>query len=114
MIGSAEAIMFFEGWDSLVATTITGVSAYVALVAILRLSGKRTLAKMNAFDLVVTVALGSTLSTVFVSRQVPLADGVLALRGCNRPRDRWNLQRDFADALSRQGRLEGIRLPQHP
>jgi uncharacterized membrane protein YcaP (DUF421 family) len=63
----------------MVATAVSGVTAYVALIAILRCSGKRTLAKMNAFDLVVTVALGSTLSTILVSRQVPLADGVLAL-----------------------------------
>jgi uncharacterized membrane protein YcaP (DUF421 family) len=75
----AEALMFFESWASLIATAITGVSAYVALIAMVRLSGKRTLAKMNAFDLIVTVALGSTLSTILVSRETPLADGVLAL-----------------------------------
>jgi uncharacterized membrane protein YcaP (DUF421 family) len=40
--------------------------------------GKRTLSKMNAFDLIVTVALGSTLATVLLNKSVPLADGVLA------------------------------------
>jgi uncharacterized membrane protein YcaP (DUF421 family) len=49
------------------------------LIVFLRISGKRTLSKMNAFDLVVTVALGSTLATVLLSRSVPLAEGVLAL-----------------------------------
>ena len=34
---------------------------------------------MNAFDLVVTVALGSTLATVLLSKSVALAEGVLAL-----------------------------------
>jgi len=71
--------MFFESWTSVGQTILTGVIAYVALVALLRITGKRTLAKMNAFDLVVTVALGSTLSTILVSRQVPLADGLVAL-----------------------------------
>lgn len=71
--------MFFESWTSLGQTILTGVIAYTVLVLTLRVSGKRTLAKMNAFDLVVTVALGSTLSTVLVSRQVPLADGIAAL-----------------------------------
>jgi uncharacterized membrane protein YcaP (DUF421 family) len=47
-------------------------------VALLRVTGKRTLAKMNAFDLVVTVALGSTLATVVLSKDVALAEGVLA------------------------------------
>ena len=45
----------------------------------LRLSGKRTLGKMNAFDLVVTVALGSTLATVILGKAVPLAEGLVAL-----------------------------------
>lgn len=71
--------MFFHSWTSLAQTVITGVLAYVALIVLLRTSGKRTLAKMNAFDLVVTVAIGSTLSTVLVSRDVPLANGVAAL-----------------------------------
>ncbi len=50
--------------------------AYAALV--LRVSGKRTLTKLNAFDLVVTVALGSTLATVLLSKDVALAEGSLA------------------------------------
>lgn len=70
--------MFFSGWDSLLRTLIVGVLAYVALVVFLRVSGKRTLSKMNAFDLVVTVALGSTLATVLLSKDVALAEGVLA------------------------------------
>ncbi len=55
-----------------------GVLAYIGLVFLLRISGKRTLSKMNAFDLVVTVALGSTLATVLLSKSVALAEGMLA------------------------------------
>jgi uncharacterized membrane protein YcaP (DUF421 family) len=54
------------------------VLAYVVLVVFLRLSGLRTLSKLNAFDLVVTVALGSTLATVLLTKDVALADGALA------------------------------------
>jgi uncharacterized membrane protein YcaP (DUF421 family) len=70
--------MFFDSWAGLLRTVVVGVLAYVALVAILRVSGKRTLSKMNAFDLVVTVALGSTLATILLSKSVALAEGVLA------------------------------------
>lgn len=49
------------------------------MILLLRLSGKRTLSKMNAFDLVVTVALGSTFASVLLDRSVPLAEGMLAL-----------------------------------
>lgn len=70
--------VLFDGWAGLGRTLVVGVLAYAALVLLLRISGKRTLAKMNAFDLVVTVALGSTLATVLLSKDVALAEGVLA------------------------------------
>ncbi len=70
--------MFFDGWMTLGRTVFIGTLAYVALVLLLRVSGKRTLSKMNAFDFVVTVALGSTLATVLLSSSVSLARGVLA------------------------------------
>ncbi|HLL75255.1 MAG TPA: YetF domain-containing protein [Pyrinomonadaceae bacterium] len=70
--------MFFESWAGLVRVIVVGALAYAALIALLRTSGKRTLSKMNAFDFVVTVAFGSTLATVLLSKDVPLAEGVLA------------------------------------
>ena len=69
--------MLFDTWFGLVRIVVVGTAAYAALVLILRVSGKRTLAKLNAFDLVVTVALGSTLATVLLSKSVALADGLL-------------------------------------
>ena len=70
--------MFFDTWTGLGRTVVVGTLAYVALVLILRVSGKRTLSKLNAFDFVVTIALGSTLATILLSKSVPLAEGVLA------------------------------------
>jgi uncharacterized membrane protein YcaP (DUF421 family) len=70
--------MFFSGWDGLLRTLIIGTLAYVVLVVFLRISGRRTLSKMNAFDFVVTVALGSTLATVLLTKDVALAEGALA------------------------------------
>ncbi|WP_216859063.1 DUF421 domain-containing protein [Hymenobacter citatus] len=55
------------------------VAVYVAIIVLIRLSGKRTLAKMNAFDLVVTVALGSSLATVALSKSTKLVEGVLGI-----------------------------------
>ena len=71
--------MWFHSWESIGRTVISGVVTYGALIMFLRVSGKRTLAKLNAFDLVVTVALGSTLSTVLLSKEVPLSEGLLAI-----------------------------------
>jgi uncharacterized membrane protein YcaP (DUF421 family) len=70
--------MIFDTWFGLLRVLVVGTAAYAALVLLLRASGKRTLAKLNAFDLVVTVALGSTLATVLLSESVALAEGLLA------------------------------------
>lgn len=70
--------IFFDSWSGLLRVILVGFAAYTILIVMLQISGKRTLSKMNAFDLVVTVALGSILATTLVSASVPLLEGVLA------------------------------------
>lgn len=70
--------MLFDGWDDLGRLLVVGTLAYVGLIVMLRSTGKRTLSKMNAFDLVVTVALGSTLSSALLSQDISLSEGLLA------------------------------------
>lgn len=70
--------MFYQDWEGIVRTLVVGVLAYAALVLVLRVSGNRTLSKLNAFDLVVTVALGSVLASILLSEGVALAEGVVA------------------------------------
>jgi len=71
--------MFFDGWAGIMRTLLVGLLAYAVLVVFLRISGKRTLSKLNAFDLVVTVALGSTLAATVLQEAVTLAEGAAAL-----------------------------------
>ncbi len=71
--------LFFDSWESTFRTFIISVLAYVVLIFMLRISGKRTLSKMNAFDMIITIAMGSTLATVMLNKQVALIDGALAL-----------------------------------
>ncbi|WP_070328203.1 MULTISPECIES: DUF421 domain-containing protein [Exiguobacterium] len=63
---------------TMVQIILTGIGAYFSIIFILRVSGKRTLSKMNAFDFIVTVALGSILATTLTSRQTPLLNGLVA------------------------------------
>jgi uncharacterized membrane protein YcaP (DUF421 family) len=65
--------------DHLLRTVVVGIGSYAALVAMLRFTGKRTLAQMNAFDFIVTVAMGSTLAAILVQPDVSLFEGILAL-----------------------------------
>lgn len=71
--------MWFDAWSDTARVVVIGPLAYGALVVFLRLSGKRTLAKLNAFDFVVTVALGSTLATIVLSADVSFAEGATGL-----------------------------------
>ena len=73
-----SARMFFDSYHDLVRVAVVGASAYFALVILLRATGKRTLSKMNAFDLVVTVALGSILAATILDDSVSLSEGLLA------------------------------------
>ena len=71
--------MWFDSVSDLVRVLLVGAAAYVTVVVLLRTTGKRTLAKLNAFDLVVTVALGSTLATILLNSDVSWAEGAVAL-----------------------------------
>lgn len=71
--------MFYDGANGLLRVVVMGVCGYVGLMVLLRISGKRTLAKLNAFDFVVTIALGSTFATVLLSSRIALAEGITAM-----------------------------------
>ncbi len=71
--------MWFDNWSDIVRVVLVGAAAYGSLMLVLRFSGKRTLAKLNAFDFVVTVALGSTLATILLNSSVSWSEGVTAL-----------------------------------
>ncbi|MDN5761942.1 MAG: hypothetical protein L0H41_06465 [Microlunatus sp.] len=100
--------MIYDGWFGLVRVIVVGTCAYLALVLLLRVSGKRTLAKLNAFDFIVTVALGSTLATVLLSSSVALVEGILALALL------VGLQYLVAWALETDGRLSTMHPPHEP
>ena len=71
--------MWFDTWSDVLRVLTVGAAAYVSLVAVLRLSGKRTLAKLNAFDLVVTVALGSMLASAVLNKDIRYVDALTGM-----------------------------------
>lgn len=70
--------MLFNGWINLGRTLVLGATFYFALLILLRVFGKRSMGTWNAFDWIVTVAMGSTLATCLLSKDVSLTEGVLA------------------------------------
>jgi uncharacterized membrane protein YcaP (DUF421 family) len=71
--------MWFDSWFTVLRIVLVGAASYVTLVLLLRVGGKRVLAKLNAFDLVVTVALGSMLANAVLSKDVRFVDALTGM-----------------------------------
>jgi uncharacterized membrane protein YcaP (DUF421 family) len=79
MTAALNSGIWFDGWAGPLRVVVVGVCGYLAIAALLRISGKRTLGKFNAFDWVGTVAIGSTLANLLLSPDTPLVTGLTAL-----------------------------------
>ena len=74
-----DSEMFFDGWHGIVRVLVLGVIGYVALIAMLRVSRKRSLSKMNVFDFVYIVVMGELLAITIFDDRVALAEGMVVL-----------------------------------
>ncbi len=70
--------MFLGDTYSFARVLIVGTLAYLLVIFVLRITGKRSLSKMNSFDFIVTVALGSILASILTDENLALLDGVMA------------------------------------
>ncbi len=71
--------LFFESWYNIGRTASLSIIGFAALIILLRGSGKRTLSKMNVFDFVFVVAVGSVFASTILSKDVTLVEGFAAL-----------------------------------
>ena len=71
--------MWFRSWEAVLRVALTATAIYILVVAALRLIGARALAKMSAFDLIVSIALGSLVAAVPMSTSLTVADGITAI-----------------------------------
>ena len=67
----------FNSFDAIQHTIIIGSLGYIFIVFLLRISGKRTLSKWNSFDFIVTIAFGSVLATLLLSKDTSFLQGAL-------------------------------------
>jgi uncharacterized membrane protein YcaP (DUF421 family) len=74
-----ESPMFFKDWAEIGRGAAMAVLAYAGFILFLRISGPRTLAKMNVFDFVFVVALGSTLAHTIMDPRLTLLKGLGAV-----------------------------------
>src|SRR4051794_14939078 len=74
-----HAPFFFNGWYDIGRTVTLSIIGFTALIIMLRISGKRTLSKLNVFDFVFVVAVGSVFAATIISKDVTLIEGILSL-----------------------------------
>src|SRR6266481_6621476 len=74
-----HAPFFFQSWYNVGRTVTLSIVGFAALFTMLRVSGKRTLSKLNVFDFVFVVAVGSVFASTIISKDVTLIEGVAAL-----------------------------------
>ncbi|MDY7005704.1 MAG: DUF421 domain-containing protein [Cyanobacteriota bacterium] len=69
----------FDNWYDIFQTIIVGTFAYIGIIILLRVSGKRTLSKWNSFDFIVTIAIGSILASTLLLKDISLLQGLIAI-----------------------------------
>ncbi len=71
--------IFFKSWDGVLHVAILTVTGYFTLLFMLRVAGKRTLSKLNEFDFIVSVAVGSILASIVLGSNDAWLEGIVAL-----------------------------------
>jgi uncharacterized membrane protein YcaP (DUF421 family) len=73
-----SVVFFYRGAEPIARIIVVGSLAYLSLILLLRLSGKRTLTQMTAFDFIITIAIGSTFGRLITAEGVSLVESITA------------------------------------
>lgn len=71
--------MFFESWSEITRIVTTTLIIYPFLILATHLLGKRSFAKMNNFDWIITVAVGSILGSAILLKDVVIVEVLVAV-----------------------------------
>jgi uncharacterized membrane protein YcaP (DUF421 family) len=69
----------FDGWSGVGRILIAAPLVYIAVIAMIRVSGKRSTAQINNFDWIVTVAMGSLVASCLVTETVTIVEALTAI-----------------------------------
>jgi uncharacterized membrane protein YcaP (DUF421 family) len=71
--------IYFQGWHSILRVMLMSGITYVLVISLLRVFGSQALAKMSAYDLIVTITLGSLVANIALSTDYSISDGFAAV-----------------------------------
>jgi len=72
-------ISLWSSLDQLLGAVAAAALVYAVAVTAVRLAGRRTLAQMSAFDIVVTIAIGTLVSSTALPSDASVLDGLAVL-----------------------------------
>lgn len=115
-------ISVWSGVEDVASVAIRTTAVYLFTIAAVRVAGRRTLARMSAFDIVVTVAIGTLAASTVLPSDPALSDFAaalltfLGLQVClAAARQRFRTVERILDfrptAVAREGRVEASRAP---
>lgn len=67
------------GWGDVAMVALSATVIFAVTITLARLNGLRSFAKMSAFDLVTTVAMGTVLASTLATQDPPLLQGAVSL-----------------------------------
>ncbi|WP_029037573.1 DUF421 domain-containing protein [Salinimicrobium xinjiangense] len=73
-----DTTFLWNGIQPIIRIIVVGFTAYIAIVLILRVSGKRTLANISAFDFVIAVAVGAVFGRTLTTKDLSISEALTA------------------------------------
>lgn len=73
-----NVVFLWNGWSPLFRIISVGSISYLTLLILLRIMGKRTLARMTAFDFVITIATGSAFGRILTASDISISESITA------------------------------------
>jgi len=70
---------FLSSWETVTFVALSTVAIYLSSLVAIRVAGRRTVSQMSAFDFIITVAIGTLVTTTALSRTTTYVDGMTAL-----------------------------------
>lgn len=75
---TGEIDTWFNSFNRLEDIILSATVIYLAIIVLVRVSGKRTTSQMNNFDWIITVALGGLVTSGILLKNVSVADALVA------------------------------------
>jgi uncharacterized membrane protein YcaP (DUF421 family) len=70
---------FGSSWETVAYVIVSTAAIYASSLLAIRVAGRRTVAQLSSFDVVVTIALGSLIASTAVSRDPSYGQGMTAV-----------------------------------